>query len=89
MESNSPSNGLTNTPKQWLISIMLLAQVIDDIRHSVSAIHSLPPEIQLAARMVYYRGIRLSFLASACFGFVAATAALFTRGKGLHRSSEA
>ncbi|RAK94037.1 MFS drug transporter, partial [Aspergillus costaricaensis CBS 115574] len=75
------AEALSGIPDKW--------KVIDDIRHSVSAIHSLPPEIQLAARMVYYRGIRLSFLASACFGFVAATAALFTRGKGLHRSSEA
>ncbi|OJJ69597.1 hypothetical protein ASPBRDRAFT_57237 [Aspergillus brasiliensis CBS 101740] len=75
------AEALSGIPDKW--------KVIDDIRHSVSAIHSLPPEIQLAARMVYYRGIRLSFLASACFGFVAVTAALFTRGKGLHRSSEA
>ncbi|PWY89088.1 MFS general substrate transporter [Aspergillus heteromorphus CBS 117.55] len=72
---------LSGIPDKW--------KVIDEIRHSVSAIHTLPPEIQLAARMVYYRGIRLSFLASACFGFVATIAAFFTRGKGLHRSSEA
>lgn len=43
----------------------------------------------MAARLVYYRGIRLSFLASASFGFVAVIAALFTKGKGLHRSNDA
>ncbi|PYH93949.1 MFS drug transporter [Aspergillus ellipticus CBS 707.79] len=75
------AEALSGIPDKW--------KIIDEIRHSVSAIHSLPPEIQLAARMVYYRGIRLSFLASASFGFVATIAALFTRGKGLHRSSEA
>lgn len=55
----------------------------------MSAVYNLPPEIQMAARLVYYRGIRLSFLASGCFGFVATVAALFTRGAGLQRSADA
>ncbi|PYI09698.1 hypothetical protein BO78DRAFT_415622 [Aspergillus sclerotiicarbonarius CBS 121057] len=80
------AEALSGIPDKWKVTLL---PVIDDIRHSVSAIYNLPPEIQLAARMVYYQGIRLSFLASACFGFVATIAALFTRGKGLHRSSEA
>lgn len=40
----------------------------------------------MAVRLVYYRGIRLSFGASAAFGFIATVAALFTRGKGLERA---
>ncbi|KAE8385570.1 major facilitator superfamily domain-containing protein [Aspergillus alliaceus] len=75
------AEALSGVPNKW--------KIIDDIRHSVSAIHNLPPEIQLAARLVYYRGIRLSFLASACFGFVATIAAFFTKGKGLRRANDA
>jgi hypothetical protein len=60
--------------------------VIDEIRHSVSAIYDLPPDVQMAARLVYYRGIKTSFMASAAFAFVATVAALFTRGKGLQRA---
>jgi hypothetical protein len=40
----------------------------------------------MAARLVYYRGIRLSFIASALFALAATVAALFTRGKGLERA---
>jgi hypothetical protein len=59
--------------------------VIDEIRHSVSAIYDLPPDVQMAARLVYYRGISLSFMASAIFAFIATVASIFTRGKGLER----
>ncbi|PYH78816.1 MFS general substrate transporter [Aspergillus uvarum CBS 121591] len=72
---------LSGIPDKW--------KIIEEIRHSVSAIHNLPQDIQLAARLVYYQGIRLCFLASACFGLVATIAALFTKGKGLHRSHNA
>jgi hypothetical protein len=40
----------------------------------------------MAARLVYYRGIRLSFMASALFAFIATVASIFTRGKGLERA---
>ncbi|KAJ5085109.1 hypothetical protein N7532_009880 [Penicillium argentinense] len=79
---NTLSSGLVEAlsglPDKW--------KLIDEIRHSVSAIHSLPPDVQMAVRLVYYRGIRLSFGASASFGFIATVAALFTRGKGLERA---
>ncbi|KAF9884822.1 hypothetical protein FE257_001238 [Aspergillus nanangensis] len=75
------AEALSGIPDKW--------KIIDDIRHSVSAIHDLPPDIQMAARLVYYQGIRLSFLASGCFGLVAVIAAIFTKGKGLHRSNDA
>ncbi|EAW14201.1 MDR family MFS transporter [Aspergillus clavatus NRRL 1] len=67
------SKALSGIPDKW--------KIIDEVRHSVSAIHDLPPDIQMAARLAYYQGIRLSFLASACFGFVATIAALFAKGK--------
>ncbi|KAJ5273675.1 hypothetical protein N7478_008800 [Penicillium angulare] len=66
-----------------------LSGLIDEIRHSVSAIHDLPADIQMPVRMVYYHGIQLSFAASAVFALIATIASLFTRGKGLERGSEA
>jgi hypothetical protein len=54
----------------------------------VSAIYTLPPDIQLVARHVYYDGIRLAFATSAGFGFVATVAALFAKGRGLRRAHE-
>ncbi|KAL4740605.1 major facilitator superfamily domain-containing protein [Aspergillus similis] len=68
---------LRGVPNKW--------KVIDEIRHSVSAIYTLDPEIQLAARQVYYGGIRMAFGVSAGFGAVAVVAALFARGRGLKR----
>ncbi|KAL4797613.1 major facilitator superfamily domain-containing protein [Aspergillus venezuelensis] len=62
-----------------------LRGVIDEIRHSVSAIYELDPETQLAARQVYYGGIWMAFAASAGFGAVAVVAAMFARGSGLKR----
>ncbi|RDW93798.1 MDR family MFS transporter [Aspergillus mulundensis] len=62
-----------------------LIQVIDEIRHSVSAIYNLDPENQLVARQVYYGGIRMAFGVSAGFGAIAVVAALFARGRGLKR----
>ncbi|KAH1297012.1 hypothetical protein KXX16_005611 [Aspergillus fumigatus] len=75
------SKALSGIPDKW--------KIIEQIRHSVSAIQDLPPDIQMAARLVYYRGIRLSFAAAAGFAFLATIAALFSRGKGLHRGSSA
>lgn len=66
----------------------IIFQLIDEIRHSVSAIHNLPPDVQMAVRQVYHRGIRLCFGTSAGFGLIATFAALFTGGKGLERSEE-
>ncbi|KAJ5781339.1 hypothetical protein N7457_006499 [Penicillium paradoxum] len=69
---------LSGIPDKW--------KVIDEIRHSVSAIYDLPPDVQMAARLVYYRGIRLSFMASALFALGATVATIFARGKGLERA---
>ncbi|KAF2727084.1 MFS general substrate transporter [Polyplosphaeria fusca] len=58
-------------------------QIIDDIRHSVTALKHLPPEIQLKARLVYYDGIRLSFAASTAIAAVAIIASMFAYNAGL------
>ncbi|OCL13144.1 MFS general substrate transporter [Glonium stellatum] len=57
--------------------------VIDQIRHSVTALKALPPEIQLNARLVYYDGIRYSFLASTVFAAIAIVASLFAYNSSL------
>ncbi|KAK3048080.1 hypothetical protein LTR09_010596 [Extremus antarcticus] len=62
------------------------AEVIDQIRHSVTALKHLPPSIQLAARMVYYEGIRYAFAASTAFAILAFVATLFANGKGLRQT---
>jgi hypothetical protein len=58
-------------------------QVIDEIRHSVSAIKTLPPDVQLKARMVYYDGLRYSFATSTIVAAAAVGAALLARERGL------
>ncbi|KAK1149617.1 hypothetical protein N8T08_005166 [Aspergillus melleus] len=62
-------DALSGVPDKW--------KVISEIRHSVSAIYTLPPDIQAAAREVYYGGIQMAFGASAVFGGVASLAAVF------------
>ncbi|KAK1774734.1 major facilitator superfamily domain-containing protein [Copromyces sp. CBS 386.78] len=57
--------------------------VIDEIRHSVSAIKDLPPDIQLKAREVYYEGLRLSFATSTAVAAAGVGAALLARARGL------
>ncbi|KAF2202081.1 MFS general substrate transporter [Delitschia confertaspora ATCC 74209] len=58
-------------------------QIIDDIRHSVTALTQLPPDIQLKARMAYYYGIRYSFAASTVIAGLAVVAAVFPHNRGL------
>ncbi|KAK3946866.1 major facilitator superfamily domain-containing protein [Pseudoneurospora amorphoporcata] len=57
--------------------------VIDEIRHSVSAIKDLLPDIQLKAREVYYEGLRLSFATSTAVAAAGVGAALLARARGL------
>ncbi|KAF2866133.1 major facilitator superfamily domain-containing protein [Massariosphaeria phaeospora] len=61
-------------------------QVIDDIRHSVTALRHLPPDVQLAARMVYYDGIRYAFGASTIIAAFAIVASLFAYNAGLRNT---
>ncbi|XDG07373.1 hypothetical protein ABKA04_006988 [Annulohypoxylon sp. FPYF3050] len=59
--------------------------VIDAIRHSVTALKELPPDIQLQARQVYYQGLQYSFAASTASAVIATIAALLLNGKGIRR----
>ena len=43
----------------------------------MAALHQLPPDVEMRARMVYYEGIRLSFIASSGFALVGFIAALY------------
>lgn len=64
-------------------SRIYLVQVIDEIRHSVSAIKTLPPDVQLKARLVYYDGLRYSFATSTMVAAAAFGAAMLARARGL------
>ena len=68
-------NALAGVPNQ--------EQIIDNILHSVTALHDLPPDIQLKARLVYYDGIRYSFAASTAIAGVAIVASFFAFNTGL------
>ncbi|KAL8351633.1 hypothetical protein RB601_002103 [Gaeumannomyces tritici] len=46
------------------LSLRLSIQLIDEIRHPVAALKSLLVEVRLAARRVYYDGIRYAFATS-------------------------
>lgn len=61
-------------------------QIIEEIRHSVSVIKTLPPDVQLATRLVYYTALRYAFIANTVVAAVAMISAFFARGKSLNRS---
>ncbi|KAK4138388.1 MFS general substrate transporter [Trichocladium antarcticum] len=61
----------------------MYAHVIDEIRHSVSAIKTLPPDVQLRVRHVFYDGLRYSFATSTAVAAAAVCAALLARASGL------
>ncbi|KXX73634.1 Vacuolar basic amino acid transporter 2 [Madurella mycetomatis] len=58
-------------------------RIIDEIRHSVSAIKTLPPDVQLKARLVYYEGLRYAFSMSTGVAAVAMCTALLARATRL------
>ncbi|OLN93090.1 putative transporter C460.03-like protein 2 [Colletotrichum chlorophyti] len=66
---------LGDIPDKW--------KLIDEIRHSVTALKTLPVEVRLPARLVYYEGIRYAFTASTAFAGIALIAALFASPRGL------
>ncbi|KAK4208870.1 putative vacuolar basic amino acid transporter [Rhypophila decipiens] len=68
-------DALGEIPDKW--------RVIDEIRHSVTAIRDLPPDIQLKARLVYYEALRYSFAASTLVAAAAVCSALLANGRGL------
>ncbi|CCF32960.1 major facilitator superfamily transporter [Colletotrichum higginsianum] len=58
-------------------------RLIDEIRHSVTALKTLPVEVRLPARHVYYEGIQYAFAASTAFAGIALLAAIFASPRGL------
>lgn len=86
MESTPLSTKLEKGMWSWDCARCLLLrcfQVIEEIRHSVSAIKTLPPDIQLKARHVYYDGLRYSFATSTLVAAAAVCAALLAKASGL------
>ncbi|KAM0277004.1 hypothetical protein ACHAQH_006187 [Verticillium albo-atrum] len=57
--------------------------LIEEIRHSVTALKSAPVEVRLPVRHVYYEGIQYAFAASTAAAGVAFVAALFAHPRGL------
>ncbi|EXV01600.1 MFS transporter [Metarhizium robertsii] len=60
-------DALGGIPDKW--------RIIDQIRHSASSIHNLPPEIQMQVRLVYYDGIRCAFAACTVISLIGVVAA--------------
>ena len=60
-------------------------KIITSIRHSVTAINDLDPEVQEIARQVYFNALRVVFLSSTAWAAVALFAAFFARGQKLDR----
>ncbi|TVY91668.1 putative transporter [Lachnellula willkommii] len=60
-------------------------QIIDEIRHSVTVLDTLPVEIQSIARHIYYKALVYSFQASTAVGAIAFISAFFARGGNLNR----
>jgi len=60
-------------------------KIIDEIRHSVSVLRDLDPQIQDIARRVYFEALRYTFLASTGWAAIALFAAFFARGQRLDR----
>ncbi|OAA45315.1 major facilitator superfamily transporter [Beauveria brongniartii RCEF 3172] len=69
---------LGDVPNKW--------KIIEDIRHSVDALHSLPPEIRLKVQHVYYDGIRYSFIASASATALVLIVALLASSTALRKT---
>ncbi|KAH7067892.1 major facilitator superfamily domain-containing protein [Paraphoma chrysanthemicola] len=59
-----------------------LDEIINSIRHSVTALRDLPPDVQLQARLVYYEGLRWAFGASTGIAGVGVLASLVVGEEG-------
>jgi hypothetical protein len=61
----------------------MLCQIIEDVRHSVTALRGLESAVQQLVQQVYYNGIRYAFAASTGFAFLALVMSFFANGRGL------
>ena len=59
---------------------------MDEIRHSVTVLKDLSPEIQSVARQVYFEALRYAFISSTAVTVVALVSAFFARGRSLNRN---
>ncbi|KAK2003276.1 MFS general substrate transporter [Colletotrichum falcatum] len=75
-----PPEALGDVPNKW--------RLIDEIRHSVVALKTLPVEVRLPARHVYYEGIRYAFAASTAFAGIAVIAAICASPRSLRSTHE-
>ncbi|KAL7907896.1 major facilitator superfamily domain-containing protein [Trichoderma velutinum] len=71
---------LSEVPDKW--------RIIDEIRHSVEALRTLPPDIQLSARLVYYDGLRLAFGATTLVAAIGVCAAFIANPANLRKTHE-
>ncbi|KAL7955908.1 major facilitator superfamily domain-containing protein [Trichoderma compactum] len=71
---------LSEVPDKW--------RIIDEIRHSVEALRTLPPDIQLSARLVYYDGLRLAFGATTLVAAIGVGAAFIANPANLRKTHE-
>ncbi|TVY75718.1 putative transporter [Lachnellula suecica] len=78
-------NVLTTRLPLVLDGIPDMDRFIDEIRHSVSVLKKLPPEIEGLAREVYFEALKYAFLASAGFALIALISGFFARGRRLDR----
>ncbi|KIW91503.1 uncharacterized protein Z519_07469 [Cladophialophora bantiana CBS 173.52] len=60
--------------------------LIDEIRHSITMLKTLPPDMQSIARHGYYEALRYVFVANTAVTAVALVASFFAQGKGLRRN---
>ncbi|PMD57777.1 MFS general substrate transporter [Hyaloscypha bicolor E] len=60
-------------------------KIITSIRHSITALSSLDPEVQEIAHRVHFEALQLVFLASTAWALIALVAAFFARGQRLDR----
>ncbi|KAM0259726.1 hypothetical protein ACHAQJ_003160 [Trichoderma viride] len=71
---------LSEVPDKW--------RIIDEIRHSVEALRTLPPDIQLSARLVYYDGLRLAFGATTLVAAIGVCAAFIANPANLRKTHD-
>lgn len=67
----------------WLTAAF---QILDEIRHSVTVIKDLPPDVQAIARQVYYEALKYTFIATTVVTVIALISAFFARGQSLNRT---
>ncbi|KAH6603296.1 hypothetical protein Trco_008071 [Trichoderma cornu-damae] len=79
-------NTLSVRLPQVLGEVPDLWRTIDEIRHSVEALRTLPPDIQLKARLVYYDGLKLAFGVTTLVAVIGVCATLIANPANLRKT---